>query len=101
MSFDVSEMAENIAFPGSLIERQSTTVDISNLPLSSPGEIMKLDKTAIKSLVLPEGKREKTYFDDEVPGFGLRTRASGSRRWVVQYNIGRRCRRVGLGAPDN
>ena len=58
MSFDVSEMAENIAFPGSLIEHQSTTVDISDLPCPAPArKPMKLTKTTINALSLPEGVR--------------------------------------------
>src|SRR5262245_19151999 len=103
MSTDVSQRAENIAHPASLIEHQWTTIDISNLPQSSPGkEPMKLSKDTIKALSLPEGVRsDYTYFDDEVPGFGLRIRASGAKRWVVQYSLGRRCRRVVLGAPEN
>jgi integrase len=62
---------------------------------------VRLTKTAIKALTLPEGVRDHTFFDDDLPGFGLRVRASGAKRWVVQYNVGRRCRRVVLGTPDS
>jgi hypothetical protein len=61
---------------------------------------MKLTKSTIRALALPEGVRDHTFFDDDLPGFGLRLRASGVKRWVIQYNIGRRCRRIVLGSPD-
>jgi integrase len=62
---------------------------------------MKLTKSTIRALALPEGVGDHTFFDDDLPGFGLRLRASGVKRWVVQYNIGRRCRRVVLGSPES
>jgi integrase len=101
MSTDVSQELENIAFPGSRIKHQRTQADITNQPLSSPvKKTMKLTKSTIRALALPEGVSDHTFFDDDVPGFGLRLRASGAKRWVVQYNIGRRCRRVVLGSPE-
>jgi integrase len=58
---------------------------------------MKLTTTTVRSLALPVGVREKTFFDDEVPGFGVRIRAGGSRTFVVQYKIGGKHRRMPLG----
>jgi integrase len=58
---------------------------------------MKLTAATIPSLVLPAGAKDKTFFDDELPRFGIRLRAGGSARWVVQYGIGRRERRIVLG----
>ncbi len=58
---------------------------------------MKLTKANIQKLALPEGKREMLVFDDDLPGFGLRIRAGGSRTWVAQYRIGQKQRRVKLG----
>jgi Arm domain-containing DNA-binding protein len=58
---------------------------------------MKLTATTIRTLALPEGVRDRTYFDDDLPRFGIRMRAGGSARWVVQYAIGRKERRVVLG----
>jgi integrase len=58
---------------------------------------MKLTAAAAKTLALPEGKTDHIYFDDELPGFGLRLRASGTRKWVVQYDFGGRTRRLLIG----
>ena len=49
---------------------------------------MKLTVETIGRLKLPPGIADKTYFDDDLPGFGLRMRATGEHRWVVQYDFG-------------
>lgn len=36
-------------------------------------------------------------FDGAIPGFGLRTRAGGSRTWIFQYKIGAKQRRMVIG----
>jgi integrase len=59
---------------------------------------MKLTITSVQSLTLPNGKMDKTYFDDDLPGFGVRVRAGGSKTWVVQYKVGARHRRMPLGS---
>ena len=59
---------------------------------------MKLTKPSIERLALPPGKREAIFFDDDVPGFGLRLRAGGSRTFIVQYALGGRQRRMTIGA---
>ena len=46
---------------------------------------MKLTQKDVKTLKLPPGKTDKIFFDDSVPGFGLRIRAGGSRTWIFQY----------------
>ena len=66
---------------------------------------MKLNKQTIAGLSVPAGKSEAIVFDDDLPGFGIRLRAGGSRKWIVQYQVGRKQRRVTLGhvaglAPD-
>jgi integrase len=56
----------------------------------------------IRTLRLPEGLADKTYFDDELPGFGVRIRASGAHRWVVMYDApGGVTRRMTLGTVDS
>jgi integrase len=59
---------------------------------------MKLTNPTIRSLELPPGVKEKTFFDDDVPGFGVRLRDSGSRSFVLQYKFGGKNRRMALGA---
>jgi integrase len=59
---------------------------------------MKLTSTTIRTLGLPPGVKDKTYFDDDVPGFGLRLREGGSRKLIVQYDFAGKTRRLTLGA---
>jgi integrase len=64
---------------------------------------MKLTDRLARSLGGPtEGKTEIVYWDDQVRRFGLRVRAQGGRRWIVDYepNGGRGSRRVTLGDPS-
>jgi integrase len=58
---------------------------------------MKLTPANVRTLSLPEGVQDRTFFDDDLPRFGIRMRAGGSSRWIVQYAVGRRERRVVLG----
>jgi hypothetical protein len=59
---------------------------------------MKLTKATIASLKLPEGTSDAIFFDDDVPGFGLRIRAGGKKTWILQYRVGKQQRRITLGA---
>jgi integrase len=59
---------------------------------------MKLTTKAIASAALPKGKSDAIFFDDEMPGFGLRLRASGFRTFVFQYRMGHATRRLTLGS---
>jgi hypothetical protein len=59
--------------------------------------MLKLTTAVAKSLTLPPGKRDKTYFDSDLAAFGVRVRAGGSRNWVVQYKIAGKNRRLVLG----
>ena len=36
-------------------------------------------------LSLPEGETDKTFYDDKVPGLGLRFRAEGKPKWTLYY----------------
>src|SRR5262245_29843456 len=58
---------------------------------------MKLTASAVRSLALPPGVTDKIFFDDELPRFGVRVRAGGSRTWLVQYGIGGKERKLPLG----
>jgi len=46
---------------------------------------------------LPDGVKDKIFFDDDLPGFGLRIREGGKRTWIVQYRAGAKQRRMTLG----
>jgi integrase len=62
---------------------------------------MKLDAKAIARLALPAGKADVIYFDDNMPGFGLRLRDSGDgvrKSWIVQYRRAGGSRRMLLGS---
>ena len=58
---------------------------------------MRLTTAAVEGLELDTGVADKIVFDDDVPGFGVRVRASGARTWIFQYKIGGRTRRLVLG----
>jgi len=55
---------------------------------------MRLTDKTIAGLTIPQGKSELLVFDDDLPGFGLRLRAGGSRKWVFQYRSNGRQHRV-------
>jgi integrase len=59
---------------------------------------MRLTSKTVAALTLPPGKQDHIEFDDAVPGFGVRLRASGSRTWLFQYRIGAKQRRMALGS---
>ena len=59
---------------------------------------MKLTQKTIAALALPAGKTESIVFDEDLPGFGVRLRAGGTRSWVFQYKIGSQHRRITLGS---
>jgi integrase len=58
---------------------------------------MKLTSQSLKSLALDAGKTEGIFFDDDVPGFGVRVRDGGSRTYVFQYKLGTKQRRIAMG----
>jgi integrase len=62
---------------------------------------MKLKSSNISTLKLPAGKREHIFWDDDLPGFGLRLREGGSRKFIAQYKLGKKQRRMTLGAASD
>jgi integrase len=58
---------------------------------------MKLTARNSAALKLPASKSDHIAFDDDVPGFGLRIRETGSRTWIFQYKLGSKQRRLVLG----
>jgi len=61
---------------------------------------MRLTKATVARLALPDGAQEKLYFDESLPGFGLRIRFGGKRTWIAQYRMGTKQRRVTLGTVE-
>ncbi len=61
---------------------------------------MKLTKTTVDRLELPQGKSEMIVFDEALPGFGLRIRGGGKRTWIAQYRLGPKQRRVTIGTVE-
>ena len=59
---------------------------------------MKLTATTIRTAAIPAGKSEAIFFDDGVPGFGLRVREKGSRTFIFQYKLGTKQARMSLGS---
>jgi integrase len=59
---------------------------------------MKLTSKNVRSEQLPASKSEAIFFDDDVPGFGLRVREGGSRSYVFQYKVGAKQRRMAIGS---
>ena len=59
---------------------------------------MKLTDKTLPTLSIPEGRSKLIRFDDDLPGFGVRLRAGGSRVWVFQYKLGLKHRRITLGS---
>jgi integrase len=59
---------------------------------------MKINKTAIACAKLPPGKAEWKYWDDDIPGFGLRIRKGGARTLIFQYRQGSKQRKLTLGS---
>jgi len=59
---------------------------------------MRLTAATIRTLSLRSGKSDHVFFDADLPGFGLRLRASGARTWLLQYAIAGRTRRMALGS---
>ena len=58
---------------------------------------MRLTAGTLDNIKLASGVTDRIIFDDDVPGFGIRVRASGAQTWIFQYKIGGRTRRLVLG----
>jgi integrase len=55
---------------------------------------MRLTDSTIAALKVPKGKSEIIAFDDLLPGFGIRIRRGGSKRFIYQYKLNGTNRRV-------
>jgi len=61
---------------------------------------MKLTLDNIRTIAPVPPKTEIIAFDDDVPGFGVRARLSGSKVFIVQYSIGNQQHRTSLGKVE-
>jgi integrase len=59
---------------------------------------MKFTVKSTAALELPTGRSDHVFWEDSLPGFGLRLREGGSRNWVFQYALGKKQRRMSLGS---
>jgi integrase len=55
---------------------------------------MRLTDSTVAALKVPRGKSEIIAFDDSFPGFGVRIRNGGSRRFIYQYKLHGTNRRI-------
>jgi integrase len=61
---------------------------------------MKLNDRSAEAAVLPAGKTDHVFWDDALPGFGVRLRGDRehcAKRWLAQYRVGTVQRRESLG----
>ena len=58
---------------------------------------MKFTTQTVAQLTPPPGSGDALFWDDAIPGFGVRARASGRKLWIFQYRAGRQQRRMSLG----
>jgi integrase len=58
---------------------------------------MHITPATARTATLPEGKTDHVFWDDGLPGFGLRIRSSGSRSWLMQYDVAGKTRRLVIG----
>jgi hypothetical protein len=49
---------------------------------------------------MPDGAKDELFFDETVPGFGIRVTSAGARVFIIQYNVGKAKRRTAVGAWD-
>jgi integrase len=59
---------------------------------------MKFTDMTVQEVLCPAGRKDALFFDDALPGFGLRITAAGKRMFVLQYKVNRTVRRTTIGA---
>ena len=61
---------------------------------------MRLTKQNVNQLTIPAGKTDHIEFDEALPGFGVRLRKGGKPKWILQYRIGEKQRRMTIGSVE-
>lgn len=96
-SAHVPKTGQNDAKPcGYLIPRQDTSVRSVSKTLRGEGGALRLTDRVARTAA-PGANR--VIWDRDLPGFGLRLRASGARSWIVQYRRRGRLAKATLGTP--
>ena len=68
------------------------------MPIVRKTPAIKLTKSKVEALPLPEGDKDQAlYWDLETKGFGVRVMASGLRSYIVQRPVHGKTRRFTLG----
>ena len=62
---------------------------------------MKLTKETVAKLKLEDGKSDQIWFDDDLPGFGVRLRAGGKAVWVMEDRNNNNARMQITGVVDS
>jgi hypothetical protein len=72
---------------------------VAMVPMWSPEKpTERLTQRAVHALSLPEGEQDRTCWDSDIAGFGVRLRGGGSKTFVFWYRIGTRRRKMALGS---
>src|SRR5262245_33390602 len=66
----------------------------SIFPDSQGDPQMRLTDATVAALTVPHGRSEIIVFDSSLPGFGVRARRGGSKRFIFQYKLNGTNRRV-------
>jgi hypothetical protein len=74
--------------------------DAAAMPQMVWSTLMKLTKRAVEALKCDPGRKDRIFFDDDLPGFGLRVTDKGARTWLIQYRSVGTVRRVKLGSAN-
>jgi integrase len=59
---------------------------------------LRLTKRTMDALACDPGRKDRIFFDDDLPGFGLRVTDKGARTWLIQYRSAGTIRRMKLGS---
>ena len=59
---------------------------------------IRFTENTLGQLSVPDGRRDQQWFDDSLPGFGLRKFSTGRAAYFVRYQLGKQQRKIALGS---